>query len=574
MIGNLIAIKFQMVRGGLRSKQDGRFRGPVFFVLSLFFWVNLYRGSLWLVSQSIAIEPVGELLIQKLLSIAFLVFFALLAFSNVVTAFTTFYLADDLQFLMSKPIPRDTFFSSRFIESLAQSSWIVLLFGLPIFIASGVGVGATWDYYMMLGLVLLPFVALPTAFATLLSLLVTNLLQANRTRDALLFLGLLGFSGLFFIVRALRPERLLNPDSFDSIGQMLDLLSTPTSIYLPSDWCMNVVIPVLFKSGSPDWWSFGILYSTPMALFFVSAWLHRRWYWRGYSKAQEGRHGQGLLQIGRDWLLKRSANLRGDLEENLADLEARGDTLLSSFRELVRKDQKVFVRDASQWSQLLVVVAIIIIYLVNYKYLEAAADQELFGQVGLYFFNLASCGFVLVALSGRFVFPSVSVEGRSFWLILQAPITLERFLVGKWLGTLAPVFIVGQLLIWSSNLLVLQNWVLMLIASALIFLLTLVSTAMAMGLGAVYPQFHNPNAAKIASSFGAVIYMILAMLVVLFTLACTFAVTMHIGSLIDGKGGRSITSYHLVIFTIGLLTPLVVSWISIRIGAASLRRRL
>lgn len=574
MISNLLGVKLQMVRGGLRSKQDGRFRGPVFLVLSLFFWVNLFRGSLWLVTESIAIEPVGELLIQKLLSIAFLVFFALLAFSNIVTAFTTFYLADDLQFLMSKPIPSNTFFGSRFIESLAQSSWIVLLFGMPIFIASGVGVGAGWQYYVMLALVMLPFVALPTAVATMISLLVTNLLQANRTRDALIFLGLLAFSGLFFLVRALRPERLLNPESFDTIGQMLDLLSAPSSAYLPSDWCMNIVIPVLFDSGSPDWWSLAILYSTPLAFFFISAWLHRRWYWRGYSKAQEGRHGQGLLQIGRDWMLKRSATLRGDLAQNLAALDAQGDRLLSAFRALVRKDQKVFVRDASQWSQLLIVIAIIIIYLVNYKYLEAAADQELFGQVGLYFFNLASCGFVLVALSGRFVFPSVSVEGRSFWLILQAPITLDRFLVGKWLGTLTPVLVVGQLLIWASNLLVLQNWVLMLIASALIFLLTLVATAMAMGLGAIYPQFHNPNAAKIASSFGAVIYMILAMMVVLFTLACTFTLTIYIGNVIDGKETQALNDLHIILFVIGVLTPMVVSSISIRLGAASLRRRL
>lgn len=563
-----------MVRGGLRSKQDGRFRGPIFLGLSLFFWVNLFRGSQWLVEQAITVEPVGELLIQKLLSIAFLVFMALLAFSNIVTAFTTFYLADDLQFLMSKPIPSTTLFTSRFLESLAQSSWILLLFGLPILLASGVGVGAPWHYYVLLLMVLVPFVALPTVVATLVALLVTNMLQANRTRDALLFFGLLAFSTLFLLVRALRPERLLNPESFETIGEMLDLLSAPTNAFLPSDWCMNVVVPAIFNSGSPDWWSFGMLMSTPLALFFVAAWLHRRWYWRGYCKAQEGRHGQGLLQLGRDWLLKRTAKIYGDLEENIARLEAAGSTTLSAFRELVRKDQRIFVRDAGQWSQLLVVLSIIVIYLVNYKYFEIASDQELFGVVGLYFFNLAACGFVVVALAGRFIFPAVSLEGRSFWLILQAPISLEKFLVGKWLGTIAPVVIVGQMLIWASNLLVLQNWALMLIASLTIGLLTVVVTCMAMGLGAVYPQFHNPNAAKIASSFGAVIYMILAMMVVLFTLACTFAVTMHIGALLDGTGAKPLRSLHFVLLTMGILTPIAVSIFSIRLGAHSLRRRL
>lgn len=574
MIEKLIGVKLRLVRGGLRSTQDGRFRGPIFIVLSLIFWVNLYRGSLWLVEQSVAVEPVGELLVQKLLSIAFLVFMALLAFSNIVSAFTTFYLADDLQFLMSKPIPKTTFFSARFLESLAQSSWIVVVFGLPIFIASGVGVGAGWEYFVLLTIVLLAFVALPTALATLISLLVTNLLKANRTRDALLFLGLIAFSALFWMVRAFRPERLLNPDSFDTIGEILDLLSAPTSAFLPSDWCMSVVVPTLFGTGGPDWWALGMLVSTPVALFFVSTWLHQRWYWRGYSKVQEGRHGQGLLQLGRDWLLKRSSKMRGDLDENIARLRARGERGLSAFRELVRKDQRVFVRDPSQWSQVLIVLAIITIYLVNYKHFEIAADEDLFGVVGLYYFNLAACGFVVVALAGRFVFPAVSVEGRSFWLILQAPISLEKFLVGKWLGTILPVLLVGQLLVWVSNILVIQNWFLMLAASALILVITIMATTMAIGLGAVYPQFHNPNAAKIASSFGAVIYMILAMMAVLFVLSCSFIVTMRIGQMIDGKTSAALQSFHFVLLAISLLTPALVSSVSIRLGAGSLRRRM
>jgi ABC-2 type transport system permease protein len=574
VIGRLVGIKLRMVRGSLRSEQAGRHRAPLFVVLSVIFWIMLFRGSLWIVEQAVAINPVGDLLVQKLLSIAFLVFLGLLLFSNIVTAFTTFYLADDLQFLMSKPIPRDALFTSRFLESLAQSSWIVLLFGVPVFIAAGVGVGASWDYYVWLAVVLLPFVALPTALATVAALGVTNVLEANRTRDAMLFFGLIAFLILFLLVRALRPERLLNPESFDSIGEMLNLLSAPTSAYLPSDWCLEVIIPALFSSGNPDWWALGMLWSTPLAMYFIAAWLHRRFYERGYSKAQEGRHGASLLQMARDWILRRTSKLRGDLGEHLERLESLGDKTISSLRVLVSKDQKVFLRDASQWSQLLVVVAIIVIYLVNYKYFEVAADERLFGDVGLYFFNLAACGFVVVALSGRFLFPSVSIEGRSFWLILQAPISLEKFLVGKWLGAMLPVLVVGQLLIWSSNLLVVQNWFLMVAASLMTLLITLGVAAMAVGLGAVYPQFHNPNAAKIASSFGAVIYMILGMFVVLIVLACTFRLTMHFGAIVDGKSPSYLRDLHYVLTLFGLLLPFGVAAATLRLGASSLRKRL
>lgn len=574
MIGQLLGIKLRQLRGSLRSTKDNRWRTPVFVVLSAFFWQALFRGSLWIVEEAVAIEPVGELLIQKLLAIAFLVFFGLLIFSNIVTAFTSFYLADELQFLLSKPIPKDSLFTARFVESMTQSSWVVILFGLPIFVAAGVGTGASWHYYAMLGAVLVPFVVLPTTIATLIALLVTNIIKADRNRDATLFFGLVAFSVLFIVVRSLRPERLLNPESFASIGEMLRLLSAPTSPYLPSDWCLELLLPFLFGAGEFNWWILGMLYATPAALFFVSAWLHRPFYFRGYSKAQEGRHGDSLLTTVRDWAFRRAAKLRGGLDAQIAKLAELGARPVSSLRELVRKDQAIFVRDASQWSQLLVVVAIIVIYLVNYKYFEVAADEQLFGEVGLFFFNLAACGFVVVALSGRFLFPSVSIEGRSFWLILQAPISLEKFLVGKWLGMMGPVVLVGQFLIWTSNLLVVQNWFLTIAAAIITLAITVGVAAMAVGFGAVYPQFHNPNAAKIASSFGAVIYMILGMLVVLTVLACTFRLTMHWGMVVGGRDTWPLRPIHYVLTIVGMVLPFGVAAASIRLGAGSLRKRL
>jgi ABC-2 type transport system permease protein len=572
MIGRLLGVKFQALRGSLKSTQEGRHRVPAFAALSVIFWIMLFRSSVWVVREAMQIEPVGELLVQKLLSITFLVFFGLLVFSNIVTVFSTFYLADELEFLMSKPIPKDSLFSARFIEALTQSSWVIFLFGAPIFFAAGVGVGAGFEYYAALIAILVPFVAIPTAFASILALFITNILAANRTRDAMLFMGVAAFAILFILIRSLRPERLLNPESFESIGEMLRLLSAPTSVWLPSDWCMNIVVPLLYQRSTVDWWSVGFLVLTPLAMYFVAAWLHRPLYYRGFSKAQEGRHGQSLITTFRDWMMKQTASARRSLEERLARLEKTPAKQVATLRELVRKDQRIFLRDASQWSQILVVIAIMVIYLVNYKYFEIAADERLLGDVGLYFFNLAACGFVVVALSGRFVFPSVSVEGRSFWLVLQAPMSLDKFLVGKWLGGVLPVLVVGQLLIWASNLLVLQNVVFIFLASVIILCITLGVAAMAVGLGAVYPQFHNPNAAKIASSFGAVIYMILGMFVVLAVLVFSFRFTMYLGEGYE-DGFEAISLRHLFFFVVALIIPFVAGLGSLRLGARSLRKR-
>lgn len=569
MILDLIGIKLRTVRGTLRS-DEGRLRGPFFAILSLMFAAALFRSGHFIVTQSLMLEPVGELLVQRLLAITLLVFFGLLVFSNIVTSFSSFYLADDLEFLMAQPIPKDAMFTSRFLEAMLQSSWVIILFGVPLFSAIGYGMGAHWSFYPYLVLVLIPFVAIPTGLASILALLVTNILAANRTRDAALFFGLVGFATLFVVIRSVQPERLLNPESFDSIGELMRLLSVPTTSYLPSDWVINMLAPMLFGTRGQWMWSATFLALTPLALYFISAWLHRPLYFRGYTKTQEGRHGGGLMTIARNWAVERSRRAGGDYNERMAKLRALGEQPLSSLKALVHKDQAVFMRDASQWSQLLIVVAIIIIYLVNFKYFEIAANEALLGDVGLSFFNLAACSFVTVTLCGRFLFPAVSVEGRSFWLILQAPISLERFLVGKWLGSLAPIVIIGQLLIWSSNLLVGTPLLTCLLSGIQILVITVICAAVAVGMGALYPQFHNPNAAKIASSFGAVIFMISCIFLTLMLLGMWFYPSMTItqperfGSLSFGLW--AIAALGVVI---AALTPVI----ALKAGASSLRAR-
>ncbi len=535
MIRELLGVKLREARGALRS-QHGRVRIPTFAVLSLIFAGLLYGAGEFVTTRAMEIDLVGELLVHKLLSITVLVFFALLLFSNVVSAFSTFYLAEDLKFLMSKPIPTDELFASRFVEVMVQSSWILALFGLPLFLAVGVQLNADWYFYPLLILVLIPFVAIPTALATIFALLVTNIIAANRTRDAALFFGLVAFTALFVMIRSFEPERLLNPDSFDSIGELMQLLTVPSLSYLPNDWVVNILTPLLFELDAPVFWSAMLLFTTPVALFFIAAWLHRPLYFRGYSNAQEGQHQGGLMVQVRNWMMEKTRRTGVKLSTRIENLRNRGGRG-SDLRQMVRKDQAVFTRDASQWSQLLIVLAIIVIYLVNFKYFEVAADEALIGDAGLVFFNLAACAFVVVALCGRFLFPAVSVEGKSFWLVLQAPITLERFLLGKWLGSLLPVVLVGQFLIWSSNLLVGIDLVMSIISSVQVLIISLVASAMAVAMGAMYPQFHKPNAAKIASSFGAVIYMIVTIVGTLVLIALWFRVSVHLGDMASRPAG-------------------------------------
>jgi hypothetical protein len=96
---------------------------------------------------------------------------------------------------------------------------------------------------------------------------------------------------------------------------------------------------------------------------------------------------------------------------------------------------------------------------------------------------------------------------------------------------------------------------------------------MAVGLGAVYPQFHNPNAAKIASSFGAVIYMILGMFVVLTVLVFSFRFTMYLGHGYDEGFDSGVSLPYLLAFVASFFVPFLAGLGSIKLGARSLRKR-
>ncbi len=571
MIWKLLFVKIQALRGGFRKGQGGRHRIPAFLILSIFFWFMLFRGANWLAFQALGVQLVGALLVQKLVSITFLVFLGLLSFSNVVTTFSTFYLADELEFLRAQPIPKDQLFTARFLEALGQSSWVLFVFGLPIFFGIGMAVKSPWYYYVSLVGILIPFVAIPTAIASMLSLGLTNILAADRAKNAFMFMGIATFAVLFIVIRAMRPEQLLNPDSFESIGEIISLLSAPSSIWLPSDWCVKVVMPLMNGDLNVDLNALGMLVLTPSVLFFTALWLHRPYYARGYSKAQEGRHGMSAVTKARDWFLKRKTSRQASLEQRLHAL-AKDVKVVSNLKQLIRKDRTIFVRDPSQWSQLIIVIAILVIYLVNYKYFQIAADEKLFGDAGLYFFNLVACGFVIVALGGRFLFPAVSLEGRSFWLIMQAPVTLNDFLKGKLIGGILPTVVVGQLLIWASNLLVYQNMLFCILASLIIFIIAIGTGAMAVGIGAIYPQFHNANSAKIASSFGAVIYMILGMIVILVMIVLTFRFTLNLGNGFE-SGDYTLSLTQIIAGVIGLITPLIAGYLFLFFGEKSLRKR-
>jgi ABC-2 type transport system permease protein len=288
---------------------------------------------------------------------------------------------------------------------------------------------------------------------------------------------------------------LVQPESFGSFMQFMSAMEAPSSPYLPSSWLAEILAGTLFKRTTEQGFFLALLTSYAMFLPLAASWCSSVVYLDGWSKAQESR--QGRRKLG--WL------------DRLLDFLTRPFPTIT--RAIMLKDIKTFLRDTTQWSQLFLLAALIVVYLYNFKVLPLDRSPMPAGTIRtiVSFANLGLAGFVLSAIAIRFAFPAVSLEARAFWLLQTAPISLRALLWSKFWLNFVPLLILGELLIFCSNLLLkVPNWM-MILSLVTMFLMTFGITAVGIGLGALYPNFNYENAAEIPTSFGGAVCMICSM---------------------------------------------------------------
>jgi ABC-2 type transport system permease protein len=341
-------------------------------------------------------------------------------------------------------------------------------------------------------------VMIAAGIGVLLTMVLVNVFPAHRTRDILMLMVILLVVGLYILFRFLRPERLVDPDAFFSAVQYMSALKAPDSPYLPTHWVTEALWRHL--SGAPsrnEAFQLGLLWSTALALLVINVWTAEAIYYSGFSRAQEAkrRRAGGNLFLG---VLRRL--FASPLGRDMA--------------AMVDKDLRIFFRDNSQWSQLILLGALIVVYLYNFSVLplERSPIRLEFLQNQIAFLNLGLAGFVLSAIAVRFIFPAVSAEGRAFWIIQSSPLTLKRFLWSKFAVYVAPMVVLGEVLIVFTNRLLQVTPFMMWLLSVTMFFSIFGIVALGVGFGALYPHFRYENIAQVSTGFGGVIFMMVGSL--------------------------------------------------------------
>ena len=181
-------------------------------------------------------------------------------------------------------------------------------------------------------------------------------------------------------------------------------------------------------------------------------------------------------------------------------------------RQLVAKEIRVFFRDTTQWSQLILLAVLVVVYVYNIKVLPLYTGEEVsFFLINVIsFLNLGLAGFVVAAIAARFVFPGMSLEGRMMWLVRSSPLDIRTLFLAKyWVGTI-PLLLISLPLIVVTNIILQASPLILGITTVSMVGVTFAMTALALGLGAIFPNFETDNMAEIPTSFGGLIFMMSA----------------------------------------------------------------
>lgn len=444
------------------------------------------RGVRWVDAYPL-IGTIADAALRRSIEAFVTVLVLAVAFSVLTTAITTLYTAADLPLLLSWPIPAERVFGLKVLETYIASAALPALLTLPVLYGLGSARDAPWLYYPQAALAVLALYALPVTAGALLALLLMRLAPAGRVKEVATAASVVLAAGLVVGLRALRPEQLaaLTPEEFETflVGfAALDLGASPAS------WAGDAIWRGLAGGVSP---------ALPLLAFVAWA-----------SLVVLGRIAAWAYQVGWARALDGSSRPRDPRPRPAAWWE-RPIARWGAGGAVVVKDLRMLARDPTQWSQLLVLVALAGVYLVSTASIEVEGQRfrDTLGTL-----NVAFLGFLLAGVGVRLAFPVVSLEGEGLWFLRTGPIDPTAVLAAKFAYAMPPLLVLGLGLGFAQGAL-LDVSVNLASASIVAGALAAVAvTGLGVGLGAAYPRYDATQAAEVPVSPGGLLYMTLALL--------------------------------------------------------------
>lgn len=541
------------------------------FVLILV-WPALLGGLYLLADRGIRFvydaSGLGPFVMERLWFLFLFVSMALLGVSQLASAYSTLVLAQETRCWMTLPVSARSLCRAKWVESSFYSAWAVAVLVLPLCLAYlNVLKRPPWFLGYVAGVLLLPWIGIVTSLSTTILLLWLRWVGCLVIRrEAIPVAFVLAAAGIFWMLGE-RYSESSHDVWFLALQDLLPRMQVATSKWLPSSW-----VAIALDAGLDGRWIEGGLYACLLWTSALGCWRLLDYLSAAILFPVLRQHAQPLYVTSPQGRIPaRSA----DNTDRAAGSATAGSTVERAIpaafsttwwmrhpmAALLMKDVLLVIRDPMQWSQGVMFFGLLGAYFANIHRL-AQLSVEPSWRIGVASLNLACTLLVLGSLAVRFVFPQMSLEGRSLWLIRIAPSGMRRLMWAKLglYGVIAVVVVDGLLALSASRLglsLTVSWW---LAGVGTIAALTLIG--LTVGLGAWWINPDAQDAARIVSSSNGALVLVLMLGYVGCVVSALVAVW---GSGADPRG--------MTLASMGLIGgSLVIGGVPIRQGMVRLER--
>ncbi len=541
------------------------------FAVGAFFFSNFITAYL------LENVKIGLFLFHRFIGMLLFVFFITINLGNMVVSFSTLYRTPEVEFLLSTPVSYLNIFVIKFLDNFFYSSGTLFLVGFSVLLGYGVYFELPWHFYilMMFG-ILIPFMFLAACAAVIVLLVMMKL--ASKINFRILTAGII----------ALYISQVY---LYFAVSSPVHLVREVMKYYPYVDLYFGSLDPMLVKL-LPNFWVSEILYfyvtnnvtavtgySVMLVLITIGAFIF------ALAMANAFFYSTWITSLSLKSLTMRSIEIKNSIFS--FDKQSIWPPQIES---LLKKEFWQFLRDPSQWIHFVVMMALLVIFLSSVSTLNIKLETpELKAVVYLvvFIFNI----FLINSLALRFGFPMISLEGNAYWAVRSAPISaatvywIKFFLVMSILGVLSvliawlsnfPYLYVHQVVgerPWNVEYVVPQFPVKVLAYFSMIAtpIITVTLVSMNFGLGALYANFTEKNAIRIASSQGATMTFLLSGVYLVFLLAIYyFPATMLFTAEMNELPVQ--WSTLRIVFLSMVLPSIIITVVSHYLGIRSLRR--
>lgn len=447
-------------------------------------------GLFYLVFKALNNDQAGLSVISYLIDQMFFLIFVLTIISGAISALYLIFHNHEINFLSGLPLPATDVFNYLLLQNIIINSWPVVIIGTPLTIGYALAMHLSIEASALTVAAIVPFVLLAEALGIFLALGLSSFYRKLRTRAATALMLVLGTFTAFYLAGDLTPTRLsqllIKPIKGGDLVSIRN--SRITSPWLPNYWIARIYGLALTSAYARMFFS--------LAVLAVAA---------AVMTAAAVRIGGRLHR--RVWLLAQETPER----KRTGYRRAFPRILPGPKGALIERDYLVFSRNVNEVYQaffifMLVLLFVFIVSKIPYLNLDLAIWRY---RLSVFIFGAVS--YLLAMIANRFVFPSLSIEGRNFWILISSPLDLRQLYWAKFASSLTILSILGTSLLTVTAYFYRMNLSLTLVMLIWVLATSAAVSAIALGMGVLFPDFTKRSAAEMSSSAASLISTIVSL---------------------------------------------------------------